>query len=253
MSFQTVQSACDPAKKSPLLAAIGISLVIGLGALLGTAEPATVEDAVSGKWFTRPFTETQQSHTVAIAALAHSLGSVSREIDFVAARVNGSIQRNENETFDRFAKLDAEITALKDTIAGVQNTRVTTPHPSPAPNAPGANADDVTGLRSSLHDLATAQRGAVAALTRRLDRVEVMVGLSTDMTSSVANPLAQRARRAAAAKPRNAAPAVQKQAAARLPAGVHRERGHIFSLKPLNEQAAPLRGSKPAALTLTSS
>ena len=252
MSSQRIEPARAPAK-SPILAAVGISLAIGLGALLGTADPATIEDAITGKWLTRPFTETQQSQMIAIAALEHGVNGVSRDIDFVAARTGASIRRSEDETFDRFAKLDAEITALKDTIAGVQNTRVTTPHPSPAPNAPGANADDVTGLRSSLHDLATAQRGAVAALTRRLDRVEVMVGLSTDMTSSVANPAAQRARRAAAAKPRNATPAVQKQAATRVPAGVHRERGHIFGLKPLNEQVAPLRGSKPAALTLTSS
>ena len=249
MPSQTIEPARAPAK-SPILGAVGISLAIGLGALLGTADPATVEDAITGKWLTRPFTETQQSQMIAIAALEHGVSGVSRDIDFVAARTGASIRRSEDETFDRFAKLEAEVAALKDSIAGIQNARLTAP---PALPALSAKADDVTGLRSSLHDLATAHHSAVAALTRRLDRVEVMVGLSTDMTSSVANPLAQRARRAAAVKPRNAAPAVHKQAAARLPAGVHRERGHIFSLKPLNEQAAPLRGSKPAALTLTSS
>jgi len=248
MSSQRIEPARAPAK-SPLLAAVGISLAIGLGALLGTADPATVEDAITGKWLTRPFTETQQSQMIAIAALEHGVNGVSRDIDFVAARTGASIRRSEDETFDRFAKLEAEVAALKDSIAGIQNARLTTR----ALPALSANADDVTGLRSSLHDLATAHHSAVAALTRRLDRVEVMVGLSTDMTSSVANPAAQRARRAAAAKPRNATPAVQKQAATRVPAGVHRERGHIFGLKPLNEQVAPLRGSKPAALTLTSS
>jgi len=249
MSSQRIEPARAPAK-SPLLAAVGISLAIGLGALLGTADPATVEDAITGKWLTRPFTETQQSQMIAIAALEHGVNGVSRDIDFVAARTGASIRRSEDETFDRFAKLEAEVAALKDSIAGVQNARLTAPRALPALSA---KADDATGLRSSLHDLATAHHSAVAALTRRLDRVEVMVGLSTDMTSSVANPAAQRARRAAAAKPRNATPAVQKQAATRVPAGVHRERGHIFGLKPLNEQVAPLRGSKPAALTLTSS
>jgi len=36
---------------------------------------------------------------------------------------------------------------------------------------------------------------------------------------------------------------VQKQAAARGPTGVNPERGHIFSVKPLSQQSAPLRGS----------
>src|SRR4051812_8715997 len=123
MSSQANQSRTSA--KSPLLAAIGISLAIGLGALLGTADPATIEDAITGKWLTRPFTETQQSHTVAIAALEYGLGGVSRDIDFVTARIDTSIQRSQIETFDRFAKLDAEVAALKEVIAGIQAARFT--------------------------------------------------------------------------------------------------------------------------------
>jgi len=240
MSSQTIEPARAPAK-SPVLAAVGISLAIGLGALAGTADPATVEDAITGKWLTRPFTETQQSHMVAIAALEHRVGSVSRDIDFVAARTGASIRRGEDQTFERFAILDAEIAALKDTLAGIQNARSTAPRTPGAANTPSAHAEDVSGLRSSLHDLATAHNGAVAALTKRLDRIEVMVGLSTDMSASVADPLALKARRAAAARPRSAAPAVGKQAARAAP-GMP-ERGHIFSVKPLSQQGVPLRGS----------
>ena len=54
----------------------------------------------------------------------------------------------------------------------------------------------MTGLRSSLHDLSVAHPGAVAAITKRLDRIEVMVGLATDMTSSISDPAAQKVRRA---------------------------------------------------------
>jgi hypothetical protein len=46
----------------------------------------------------------------------------------------------------------------------------------------------VTGLRSSLHDLDAAHTGAVTAINKRLERIEVMVGLTTDMTSSVSDP-----------------------------------------------------------------
>ena len=42
--------------KSPIFAAVGISLAIGLGAVLGTTDIGTLEDAISGRWLTRPYT-----------------------------------------------------------------------------------------------------------------------------------------------------------------------------------------------------
>lgn len=220
----------DPSRpaKSPLLAALGISLAVGLGAVVGTTDMATLEDAVTGKWLTRAYTETQQGHSVAIAALEHGVASMTREIDFVAARVNGSMRRNENQTLDRFAQLDAEIAALKERIAGIQTARLA-PRAAEPVNLPS----DVPGLRSSLHDLSTAHTNAVAALTKRLDRIEVKIGLSTDVTSSVADP----ARRAAAVKPAKRPKVVEEGSAD--PAAA--PRGHIFNIKPISRQSAPLR------------
>src|SRR5882724_4816757 len=107
--------------KSPILVAVAISLAIGIGALAGSAEPGTVEDVITGRVLTRPFIEAQQDHTFAIAALETNVGHVTSEIDFLAKRVRASIRRNEEQAVDRFAAIDAELAALKDKIAGIQN------------------------------------------------------------------------------------------------------------------------------------
>ena len=223
--------------KSPIWAAIGISLTIGVGALVGTAEPGMIEEVVTGRILTRPYTEAQQAHTVAIAALENNLGYVTSEIDFLAKRVRASIRRNEEQTFDRFAQMDAELAALKDKIAGIQTTRPT------ASREAGPASNEVAGLRSSLHDMASAHNSAVSALTRRLDKIEVTLGLSTDVTSSIGgSPALRAARRAAAAK-------LKKQSASPKPtdpaaAPVKPEHGHLFNIKPISHQGSPLRLSR---------
>ncbi len=114
--------------KSPIFAAVGLSLAIGLGAVLGTSDIGTIEDAISGRWLTRPYTETLQGHTVAIAVLESSIGGVTRDIDFVASRASASIRRNEDQSAERFKQIDAEIAALKDKLTGVQLTQLITSH-----------------------------------------------------------------------------------------------------------------------------
>jgi len=222
------------AAKSPIFAALGICLVIGLGAVLGSTDTATLADAFSGKWLTQPFTDTQQSHTVAIAALEQGLGNISRDIDFVATRVGASIERNADRTSDRLAMLDTEIANLKSKIAALQGARAGVPL--------AADTSDMIGLRTSLHDLSTAHTTAVAALTKRLDRIEVKIGLSSDVTSSVTRP-AHRPRRVA--RPRRPAVVQQPFATDAAPA-TRPERGHLFNIKPLSHQDGPLRLSKLA-------
>jgi hypothetical protein len=217
--------------KSPLAAAIGISLAIAAGSMLATLDMATVEDIATGRVLTRPLAEAQQRHGQAIAALENTVGAISRDIDFVAARVSTTIRRGESETSERLAHLDTEIAALKDKIAGLQHARLA---PARAPDT--AAMSDVTGLRSSLHELSVAHAGAVAAITRRLDRIEVKVGLATDVTAPVADRSAQNAARRQARKP---------NAPIEADAGVARpERGHIFNIKPISQQGAPLRVSR---------
>jgi hypothetical protein len=218
--------------KSPILAAVAISLAIGIGALVGSAEPGMVEEVVTGRFLTRPFTEAQQDHTFAIAALETNAGHVTGEIDFLAKRVRASIRRNEEQTVDRFTAIDAELAALKDKIAGIQDAR------APRTDAPLANAGEMMGLRSSLHDLASAHSSAVTALTRRLDKIEVTLGLSTDMMSSAGPAARKAARRVAVAKARKQSGQTESEA---MVSPAKPEHGHLFNLKPISQQSAPLR------------
>ena len=214
--------------KSPIFAAIGICLTVALGAVLGTTDTATLADVLSGKWLIQSFTDTQQSHTVAIAALEQGLGNIARELDFVASRVGGAVERNADRTADRLAALDSAIAALNGKVAALQGAR---------PGAPVTQEpSDIIGLRSSLHDLAAAHTSAVAALTKRLDRIEIKVGIASDVTAAIPR-LAHKGRRAAAKPRRPAQPAVEIEAA---PA-TRPEHGHLFNVKPLSHQDAPLR------------
>jgi hypothetical protein len=236
-------SSTSSAPKSPILAAVGISLAIAMGCGISSLDMAQVEEVATGRFLTRPLTEAQQRSASAITTLEHTVGAISRDIDFVTARVSATIRRNEDQAYDRFAHLDAEIAALKDRIAGIQNASLA---PARLPDVP---RQDVSGLRSSLHDLNAAHTGAVTAINKRLERIEVMIGLTTDMTSSVSDPAAQKARRAetAARQARKQPPAESVRpipVAAPTSSVARPERGHLFNVKPLSHQGAPLRMSR---------
>jgi hypothetical protein len=240
--------------KSPLTLAIYICFAIALGAVGSTLDASIFDNIISGKWLTASLDEAQQRNTAAVAALETKVEAIVKDVDFVAARVNASVRRNEDQAFDRFVALDAEIAALKEKIASVQTARLTPPARVAdallgAVEKSPADANDMIGLRSSLHDLAASQHGAVAAITKRLDRIEIMVGLSTDVTSSVANPLERRheRRRMLAEKPvrkqKIVPPAPQMESTAERGFG-QPERGHMFNVKPISQQGAPLRMSR---------
>ena len=223
-----------PIAKSPILAAIGISLAIGLGAVLGTTDIASLQDALSGQWLTRPYTETQQSHTIAIAALEQSIGGVSRDIDFVASRADAAVRRNEDRTAGRFAQIDAEIAALKEKLLGVQLTQLIASRTDPL-GVPAVS--DTSGLRSSLTELTAAHHSSVAAITRRLDRIEVKVGLSTDVTAPVASSVRKSVRRAV----RIRRPTVLPPTDTTMSSPLRLDQGHLFNVKPVSQQRRPLR------------
>jgi hypothetical protein len=248
-------SSTGSAPKSPILAAVGISLVIAIGSSIGSIDMTQVEEVATGQFLTRPLAEANQRNAASITALGSSMttlentvGAISKDIDFVTARVSATIRRNEDQAYDRFAHLESEIAALKDRIAGIQHARIT-----PAPAAAAEASHDVTGLRSSLHDLTTAHTGAVTALNKRLERIEVIVGLTTDLTSSASDPAGQKAKRAETAAKQSkkqppgeaalpmVAPATSGAAATSI---ARPERGHLFNVKPMSQQSAPLRMSR---------
>jgi len=210
--------------KSPLGTALLISFAIAAGAIVSTLDAAIFDEIASGRWLTRPFAQAQERNTAAIASLEQNVGAIGKDIDFVAARVAETARRSEDLNRDRFAQIEARLAALKERFGTL------------AARIPAAAADlsgDVIGLRTSLNDLAGVHTGAVAAMTRRLDRIEVTVGISTDMVSSVADPAARQATRRAVRKAAAAfvaGPAPVEQSAARP------ERGHLFNLRPVSQQ-----------------
>jgi hypothetical protein len=239
--------------KSPLTLAIYICLAIAIGAVGTTIDPSVFDNIISGKWLTASLEAAQQRNTAAVAALETKVDAIVKDVDFVASRVNVSIRRNEDQTFDRFVGLDAEIAALKDKLASVQalyaQPRRTADALLGTVEKSSVDANDVVGLRTSLHDLAASQHGAVAAITKRLDRIEIMVGMATDTTSSVADPLERRhARRKALAARQSKKPAVAPAAPwaeTTAERSVARpDRGHLFNVKPISQQGAPLRMSR---------
>lgn len=238
--------------KSPLKLAIYICLAIALGAVGTTLDLSVFDDIVSGKWLTASLEAAQQRNTAAVAALESKVDAIVKDVDFVASRVNVSARRNEDQARDRFVALDAEIVALKQKLASVQllaQPRRTADALLGTVEKSSADASDMVGLRSSLHDLAASQHGAVAAITKRLDRIEILVGMSTDTTSSVADPRErQHARRKAIAEKQSKKPAAAQaapQAETTAERSVARpDRGHLFNVKPISQQGAPLRMSR---------
>jgi hypothetical protein len=212
--------------------ALFISFAIAAGTVVSTLDASIFDDITSGKWLTRSFSEGQERNMAAIASLEQSVSAIGRDIDFFATRLGDSIRRSEDLNHDRFAQIEARIAALKERIGALAV------RPAPA----SETSSDVMGLRTSLNELAAAHTGAVAAITRRLDRIEVMVGISTDMASSVADPAARQAARKATRKPSavsvpiDTAPAEQRAA--------RPERGHLFDVKPVSQQGVPLRLSR---------
>jgi hypothetical protein len=211
--------------KSPLGTALFISFAIAAGTIVSTLDAGIFDEITSGRWLTRPFAQAQERNTTAIASLEQNVGAIGKDIDFVAARVAETVRRSEDLNRDRFAQLEARLAALKERVGT---------HAARNPAAAADLSGDVIGLRTSLNDLAAAHTGAVTAITRRLDRIEVMVGISTDMVSSMADPAARQAARKAARKPAAvsvpAGPALAEQSFARP------ERGHLFDVKPVSQQ-----------------
>ena len=219
----------DVRAKSPLTLAIVISLGIAAGSVLSTLDAAIFDDITSGRWLTRSLSETQERHAAAIAKLERNVGAATNDIDFVTARMGDAIKRNEELTGDRFAEMEARITALNARVAVLQTTAV-------ARVTDGADAGDMSlrdmSLRSSLHDLTAAHNGAVAAIKKRLVRIEAMVGISTDMVMSK-NGIHRRARAAKKLAPRREPQSIATP-----------EPGYIFDVPPPSQATTPMRLSK---------
>jgi hypothetical protein len=142
--------------RSPFAGAVLISCSVAAGALLAT---------VSGG-ADMPVEKVER-----IAKLEARIDAMNRDIDFVAARMGDSINRNENSAVNRFTQIDTTFARLTARLDGARSDRMV--------SAPAAGKANDSVLRPSMNELAAAQ-SAISEITKRLDRIEVRVGMSTD-------------------------------------------------------------------------
>jgi hypothetical protein len=201
--------------KSPFAAAVVLSLAVAAGAVLTTLGTANF-GAVAG----HPHVVAQAEERAAPPVGApDATAAVTRDIDFVTSHIRASIKRSDDLALARFTQIDATIAALNDKIASLQGDRLVS---APAAGTPGEN------LRTSLHDIA-AHGSAIAAITKRLDRIEVKVGMSTDEPPSA--PVRHTARRKAPVAKAAEQPDLLAQT------------GMLFGLRPAAKPSKPLRVS----------
>jgi hypothetical protein len=200
--------------KSPLAAAVVLSLAVAAGAML-TSLGTSHLGVIIGERSPAP----QERTSATVARLESNVGALTRDIDFVTSRIRASIKRGDDVALDRLNQIDATIAALNQRVAGLQADRLM--------SAPVAARPD--NLRSSLNDIA-AHTGAIAAITKRLDRIEVKVGMATDILP------VEHARHAA----RRRAPTAPK--AAESP-DLLAQTGVLFGLRPAAKPAKTLRVS----------
>lgn len=200
-AMSVVRRSTPGSTRSPLRIALAISVTIAVGTMLGTLDSPVFEDLFSGAWISRTFVETQQRQATAIASLEKTVGAIGTDVDATNARADGAVRKHQEEAAHRFTELSAEMEALKIKLASMeaaqdQSRRVQA--------TLSERVDDLTtnlldtkgrlaGLRSSLHDLNSGQRGSIVALTKRIERLESASG---DVTASIGKPAARKTSRA---------------------------------------------------------
>jgi uncharacterized small protein (DUF1192 family) len=206
--------------KSPLGTALLISFAIAAGTVLTTLDSPIFDEITSGRWLTRPFSQAQERNTASIAELEHGVGALATDLDFVTERVRASIRRGDDLALHRLTQMDATIAALNERIDTLQSSRAVKNTTEPADAA----------LRPSF-DVISAHSSALAAITKRLDRIEVRVGMSTDEPDA---PVRHAARRKVHTAP---------QIAAEPPSLLVRTERVLLNLRPSSKPTKPLRVS----------
>jgi len=229
---------------SPAVIAVGVALAVVGGALLSALGTGGLDSLLNSTGFVRitsSHTQQQSADTLAamdqkiavitaevaalksarsssglaagtggdadIMALKSGIDNLAAETGYLDLRVEAVARRTEAATNEGFAKLNADIHALKSEIAdmrALQGELLLSKSPL-AGRLDGFEAGltvaekEITGLRSSLDGFATTNRGAFAAITKRLDKIESVIG-GSDMTGSLPRqPARKRSYRASVA------------------------------------------------------
>lgn len=183
--------------------AVGLALATTGGAVLSGVGSGAVENFARVTGFGRGETieQEQRRQANAMFLLERTVGAVASEIAALQTRPPGS--RTDVPVAARFAKLDADIAALRSEIATVRAARDeivsgaarTGTVDRLAADLQGARLE-IAGLRTSIDERDGARRDEIAAITARIGRIEEVIA-ARDVTASIPAP-AQRRRAARA-------------------------------------------------------
>jgi hypothetical protein len=193
-----------------LLTAIGLSLAVTLGVAFSATATGTLQSAISG--FGNPshskLTAEVDLQGGAITELNQALRSVRGQVAMLNANDGGELGAAAEH---RFARLDADITALTARIEALSAARdEAVANKALSGQVAGLETGlsfaelEIGALRSSLNGKDDKRGKEIAAIASRLERLETIVN-GRDVTSSIRKPLRKRLRPVARA-PKIAAP-----------------------------------------------
>jgi hypothetical protein len=134
------------------------------------------------------------------ATLRNGIDSLATETAYLDMRVEAVAKRAEMASNDRIAKLDADVDTLKNEIAAV---RALHSEPGMARGPVVGRLDgfeaglalaesDIAGLRSSVDAYGAKNRGDIAAISQRIDKIESAIG--SELTGSLGRTPARKRR-----------------------------------------------------------
>ncbi|HVY59883.1 MAG TPA: hypothetical protein VHA77_18675 [Xanthobacteraceae bacterium] len=179
---------------SPIILAGCLALAVGAGAFLslsGTsgfdaalkyANLDTLLDTVGLSRSSIATTEQKQADT--ISRLDRGMDALSAQVAVLTSKMEAA---GLGDADQRLSRLDTDVGHLKDQIAAIQTAQ-------DDPFTLEGSKVDATMLRSSIDELSARSNSQIAAVNKRLDRIEMIVAGRAEVTGSISAPPSQRKR-----------------------------------------------------------
>lgn len=217
-----------------LLAAVGLALAVTGGATLSGLATGALQAAVRSTGFGQGETleSEQRRQARSVASLEARLAQLSDQIGGLARHSAAAAATGEARAQEQLARLESEIAALRTELQ-IQRSAVAQTVAPDGPADPHATALAQAGiglaaLRSSFDERDRARGEQIAAVARRIDRLEQMM-IAPEATGSIRPQAAP----AAAVRKRGAARGLQAQWSVRpdmLGVAVVNDRGQRFAV-----------------------
>ena len=173
--------------------AIGLALAATSGAVLSGIGSGAVENLARVTGFGRgeAIEQEQRRQANTMFVLERAVGAVASEIAALQIKGPGQTSRADVPVAARFARIDADIAALRSEIAAVRTAREEILSGTARAGTVDRLAADLQGarieiadLRSSIDERDGARREEIAAITTRIARIEEVIA-ARDVTASI--------------------------------------------------------------------